>query len=366
MNFDWNQVNHAIFVGERDPDHLKMHHEGGFVDDSVFSEFCSDTGLIRRRVNRAAIRGLLELGASLIFNRMDLYAFALGQLCGEVSRITRASTVANGYVAFRDKESFGRHWDTHDVFAVQLIGRKRWLVYTPTEELPGSGNRSKHRKHECPADPVLDIVLEAGDVLYLPRGWWHTAIPLCEETFHVAIGVHPIKVVDYLTWIVDEMEPSNVSMRRSLLDKQPSDVQSLLAEVGKTIAAAIEDPESFDRFKRERLGAERMPTLPTLPLQRQDVKPDEASWRDSLIRLSSRRAAGEIASKERINGAALELGKPAVDMLRILAESGSVRFEDLAARSGIDEERLRYMLSDLRTYDVISRETALAPAIAQP
>jgi len=151
-------------------------------------------------------------------------------------------------------------------------------------------------------------------------------------------------------------------MRRSLFDKKSSDVQSLLSEVGRAFAAAIEDPKSFDRFKRERLSAERMPTL---PLQPQDVKRDEAFWRDSLVRLSSRRAASEIESKERINGAALELGKPAVDMLRILAESGSVRFEELATRSGIDEERLRYMLSDLRTYDVISVETDQAPAIAR-
>ncbi|MBC8726698.1 hypothetical protein F6X37_36005 [Paraburkholderia sp. 31.1] len=47
-------------------------------------------------------------------------------------------------------------------------------------------------------------------MLYIPRGWWHEAAPLMgEPTFHLAIGAHTAKLVDYLVWIANEVLPMN-------------------------------------------------------------------------------------------------------------------------------------------------------------
>ena len=48
--------------------------------------------------------------------------------------------------------------------------------------------------------PVFDEFLEAGDVLYVPRGWWHEGLPIGEETCHVAIGTHGPTLADYAVW----------------------------------------------------------------------------------------------------------------------------------------------------------------------
>ena len=70
-----------------------------------------------------------------------------------------------------------------------MSGRKRWLVYDPVWELP-----LKHQRYEeamgAPGETVLDVVLEAGDTLYLPRGWMHEALTSDEDSLHLTVGVN--------------------------------------------------------------------------------------------------------------------------------------------------------------------------------
>ncbi|WEF35202.1 JmjC domain-containing protein [Pseudoduganella chitinolytica] len=138
----------------------------------------------------------------------------------------------------------GSHWDTHDVFAVQLIGRKHWRVYEPTFAMPLPTQRSKDRKHECPAVPVFDGVLEAGDI---PRGWWHSAEPIPgEETYHIAAGVHTAKTIDYLSWLVEHILPDFVACRTSLLGN--SDDGEKVEQLLQAIAAAAHDQGNLEKF----------------------------------------------------------------------------------------------------------------------
>eukprot|EP01037_Dinobryon_pediforme_P025857 gene25857-28165_t len=140
-----------------------------------------------------------------------------------LSTFTGLKTVANGYVAFGGDGTFGKHWDTHDVFAVQLLGRKQWQV------------------------PIFDEILEAGDVLYIPRGWWHRAIPLeNQETFHIAAGVHTAKVTDFVAWIVEQLLPEHIESRRSITPY--SDHQKHISECLAMLNRVISDPVNMQMF----------------------------------------------------------------------------------------------------------------------
>jgi len=106
-------------------------------------------------------------------------------------------------------QGFAPHYDDIEAFILQIEGKKRWRVYPPLngkETLPrtssddfvmvdvnysdsdrddsedvkrpiklSKSNKADGRR-EVPDDPVLDIVLEPGDMLYLPRGWIHQGI----------------------------------------------------------------------------------------------------------------------------------------------------------------------------------------------
>jgi ribosomal protein L16 Arg81 hydroxylase len=41
-----------------------------------------------------------------------------------------------------------------------------------------------------PGEPVLDVTLQAGDTLYLPRGWLHEAKTSETDSLHLTMGVN--------------------------------------------------------------------------------------------------------------------------------------------------------------------------------
>jgi hypothetical protein len=84
----------------------------------------------------------------------------------------------------------GIHWDTHDVFAVQMQGRKAWQVFAPVVAQPLGQHRSFY--YDIPkTEPLLSVVLEPGDVLYIPRGFVHQVrSPDDSDSLHLAIGVY--------------------------------------------------------------------------------------------------------------------------------------------------------------------------------
>ncbi len=60
------------------------------------------------------------------------------------------------------------------MFILQIEGKKRWRLYEPRnkqEELPRFSSPNFDQSEI--GEPCLDVVLEAGDLLYLPRGTIH-------------------------------------------------------------------------------------------------------------------------------------------------------------------------------------------------
>ena len=75
-------------------------------------------------------------------------------------------------------QGFAPHYDDIDAYIVQLEGYKRWKVYKPmqtNERLPRTSSRDYTTQDLVHIEPVLDIVLGPGDLLYMPRGWIHQA-----------------------------------------------------------------------------------------------------------------------------------------------------------------------------------------------
>lgn len=83
---------------------------------------------------------------------------------------------SNVYLTPPNSQGFAPHYDDIEAFVLQLEGAKHWKVYkprNPQEHLPrvSSENFSQHEIGE----PILDVTLEPGDMLYFPRGFIHQA-----------------------------------------------------------------------------------------------------------------------------------------------------------------------------------------------
>jgi bifunctional lysine-specific demethylase and histidyl-hydroxylase NO66 len=82
-------------------------------------------------------------------------------------------------------QGFAPHYDDIEAFCCQLEGQKRWKVYAPLHKaarLPRTSSRDYTPSDLREVEPVMDVVLSPGDVLYMPRGWIHQACTLPETS----------------------------------------------------------------------------------------------------------------------------------------------------------------------------------------
>jgi len=83
---------------------------------------------------------------------------------------------ANAYLTPpRSAQGFAPHYDDIDAYCLQLQGSKRWKVYKPKVKLPRTSSEDFTTENLEGMEPVLDVTLEEGDLLYMPRGWIHQA-----------------------------------------------------------------------------------------------------------------------------------------------------------------------------------------------
>lgn len=95
---------------------------------------------------------------------------------------------ANVYLTPGKAVGFHPHYDTHEVFVLQIAGRKRWRVFEPPLPLPHRSQRFDPRSHK-PSSPLLELDLDPGDLLYLPRGFVHTTVTHDGFSLHVTLGI---------------------------------------------------------------------------------------------------------------------------------------------------------------------------------
>ena len=106
---------------------------------------------------------------------------AVAALLAPLQRALGASATANLYVTPPGARGLPAHYDDHCVLALQIMGRKAWRLSgpRPAELLPPLGAA---RDRPIPrGNASREIVLGAGDVLYVPRGVVHECEALDDD-----------------------------------------------------------------------------------------------------------------------------------------------------------------------------------------
>ena len=154
----------------------------------------------------------------------------------------------NCYLTPPQNQGFAAHYDTHDVFVLQVAGHKRWAVHPPVLADPLPGQDWEQRRaavaSRAAEPPLLDQVLRPGDALYLPRGFIHSAVAQGDTSIHLTVGVHPITRHSLLTHLLAEAagEPE---LRASLpLGGDPANEAQLAGPLRETLQAFARFAES--------------------------------------------------------------------------------------------------------------------------
>ncbi|CAA9489742.1 MAG: hypothetical protein AVDCRST_MAG67-1270 [uncultured Solirubrobacteraceae bacterium] len=154
-------------------------------------------------------------GATIVLQALHLHWHAAAVYCRGLEVALGWPVQANAYCTPASSQGFGVHHDTHDVFVLQVCGHKRWRIHEPVVELPLKSQRWSPADAGRLADPVLDITLQAGDTLYLPRGWPHEATAADADSLHITVGLHPPTRIDALRAALGECA-DDVEFRRAL------------------------------------------------------------------------------------------------------------------------------------------------------
>lgn len=101
---------------------------------------------------------------------------------------------ANAYLTPPMSQGFAPHYDDIEAFILQMEGKKHWKIYKPlsiNETLPRVS--SKNFEQSEIGDPILEVTLEAGDLLYFPRGYIHQGQTVeGEHSLHITISLYQL------------------------------------------------------------------------------------------------------------------------------------------------------------------------------
>lgn len=157
--------------------------------------------------NMDSLSRLMRTGCTLVVDSMDTFDPTLELGCRALQWWSDELVQVNTYLTTADAAGFGLHWDDHDVIVVQLAGDKSWEVRTTSREAP------MHRDAEPNTKPSEEVVwrgtMQQGDVMHIPRGYWHTATRTDRESqgysLHVTFGFVKRTGVDWAAWLADKL-----------------------------------------------------------------------------------------------------------------------------------------------------------------
>ncbi len=132
---------------------------------------------------------LFEAGATIVLQGLQRYWPPLARFCRDLELALTYPIQANAYVTPAGAQGLAVHYDTHDVFVLQAAGGKEWSVFPPVFAAPLDSQPWADRRTSETGAPCLEASLQAGDSLYVPRGFLHSARAQTGLSAHLTIGV---------------------------------------------------------------------------------------------------------------------------------------------------------------------------------
>lgn len=351
--FGWDDLNAALETHRFDWPRLRLVAAGEPVSiDEYTREVTRRTGSSYRAIDPGRLQAVLFEGATLVIDGVDQLHGELGVLASEIEKKLRAHVFINLYASWGVEGGFNLHWDDHEVVVLHLAGKKAWEVFPPTRRWPlwldvaDASRPSDDDPHEA-------FDLAAGDVLYVPHGWWHRAKPTDSPSLHLTIGIPRPTGVEFLSWLTDQMRDVE-SFREPLpLDGDAVEGGRRVAELLKHLGAMNPGPAMYEQFLNDIESAARPRPAFNLPGTRGGgVVEDrtEVSW-------SAPRAVIAVKQDEvtiSVGGRVVAVALGAAPILNYLREQRSVPFGVMFERfPDVGAVRLSKLINELATLGLV-------------
>ena len=320
---------------------VRLAHEGSVLSAERFTASGGFGAEVSDQVSSDKVLAEFAAGATIVLQGLHRMWPPLVDFTRRLVDELGHPAQVNAYVTPPSSQGFSPHYDTHDVFVLQVSGEKHWVIHAPVHPDPLKDQVwTDHRAAVAAAgagQPVIDRVLRPGDALYLPRGWIHSATALGDTSIHLTVGMAAYTradVVDTLLSLVGESEALRASLPLGIDVSDPEQLRPIVAEAVDALVTALSDAADPAALSARRLGArfgrdtrpEPVAPLATLSAITALSEHTRVRWRgsyggtlttaDDRVRLTAR-------------GTVLSLPVEAEPALRLLREGDPVAVGDL-------------------------------------
>jgi hypothetical protein len=270
---------------------LRMAKDGSVLPATRFTRGGGAGASVADQAADDKVLAALADGATLVLQALHRSWPPLVEFGAHLSSELGHPVQINAYITPPQNQGFAPHYDVHDVFVLQIAGRKRWTLHEPVVEAPLDNQPWESVRDAVAAragePPVLDTVLEPGDALYLPRGTIHSAVAQGETSIHLTVGIHAVsryQLVRHLLELAQDDPALRASLPMGVDLADPSVLARSLADTVAALHARLDDIGADDVARL--VGANLMQCTrpaPVGPLAQLDFA--AALRPDSVVRL---------------------------------------------------------------------------------
>lgn len=290
--------------------------------DPVFDAAVPRTRHLQERPMRAeALHALCEQGMSLVVNQVERRVPAIAAVCAMIERHFAAKTATNAYASFQRESAFAPHYDNHNVLVLQLHGSKRWFCHGQPYAFPLS---DRFPAPEDPGPVEAEMLMEPGDLLFLPRGEVHWAELASPASLHLSITIQSPRGRNLMHWLAEQADAEQVS-REDLNRLEGPEARAGRAERLRAMLRGLADNLDLDAFFAD-MDRAREPVRPFNLGHVQELRPD------TLVLASLRRRVPIPANgRLSLQGGAVTLTPAERAVLALLLERDGLSVEGIAA-----------------------------------
>jgi 50S ribosomal protein L16 3-hydroxylase len=219
----------------------------------------------------SAAQSLCDEGCTILIRKAERHNSQLAAIAQTFGESFQAPIDVHLYATPGGSFGFSWHYDAEDVFILQASGEKEYFLRKNTvNPWPLEETLPNDMKYEREIMPLMRVVLRAGDLLYIPCGFWHRAqtVEGSEVAFSIAVGVKSRSAMDIYELLRSDLLNS-LTWRQRLpvnVDNAQSNVarayKHMLLQLATDVAQTLTSATFLERVVNEFARTSQNPSLP--------------------------------------------------------------------------------------------------------
>jgi ribosomal protein L16 Arg81 hydroxylase len=204
--------------------------------------------------NAEAARALTDDGYTVFVRHAERHHAGLAELAAAFEATFLGPVNVHVFATPAGAPGFSWHYDAEDVFIIQTAGEKEYSLRKNTvNPWPLEETLPEDMRYEREQMPLMRVLLRAGDLLYIPCGYWHKAEAkgAGDPAISLAVGVMSRSAMDVYDFLRRRLVQSLVWRQRLPLvgaaspmsrDELQATYRHLFEQLADDLAKTLADP----------------------------------------------------------------------------------------------------------------------------